>query len=186
MDTWWYAVDADGRIAVGSTGESGCVLADGASIEISELLARLRGRPVTDEDPDNWDEMEREIIRQGVYLYDLYLDYSPFLSPYAMRFAPEQPIHVDQLAPDLRGIFKTVELENARFGEARLLQLAEHAECIGYSDEPAYLASDGKTIRPVPGREDSFAAFVAELRRDFPQMYDAYVIDGIEKPEHKN
>lgn len=42
----------------------------------------------------------------------------------------------------------------------------------------AYLCADGKTVRPVPGREGAFAAFVRTYREESPKDAARFVFDG--------
>jgi hypothetical protein len=88
--------------------------------------------------------------------------------PYERRCVPAQPVHVDQLPPDLRRAVKQVVL-NLRFGDAQLVQPAELLPCESW--EPAYLDCTGTRLRPVPGKEKEYAEAYAELKERYKDRY---------------
>jgi hypothetical protein len=177
MDTQWYAVDAEGHIAYSETGESGCVPHEVGDIHIEDLLAQLRGRPFTEEEEDALREEVGERARDaGIFVYELDADYASYESPYRLVGVPAKPIHVDQLPPALRQMFKRVHLDKISFPEARLLQLYEHVACSTWGTPRAYLASDGVTLRPVPGREHEVAEFIDEIKVNEPELLERFTI----------
>jgi hypothetical protein len=48
----------------------------------------------------------------------------------------------------------------------------EHGNCVYWYEEDrvAYLCSDGKTVRSIPGREHCFAEFRARFSQENPEM----------------
>jgi hypothetical protein len=84
--------------------------------------------------------------------------------PYGREALPRQPVHIDQLPPDLRAVVGRFRLDTLCFAETPHIQPVEHAECTSW--ESAYLASDGKTVRPIPGREEEYREVYGEYRKD--------------------
>ena len=86
---------------------------------------------------------------------------------YRRVVAARPALHVDQLPPALRREWKRVRFPGVRFAEAEYLQPYEFFNCHSYDVEAvAYLAADGTTVRPLPGREDVFAEALAGWRED--------------------
>jgi hypothetical protein len=79
---------------------------------------------------------------------------------------PAPPVHVDQLSPLGRALVSRVRFDRLAFHEARLVQPRAWTPCSEWHAEPGYLDVDGRTWRPVPGREAAFAepAYAAALR----------------------
>jgi hypothetical protein len=94
---------------------------------------------------------------RGVYLYDHDTE-NWIAGPYRRREVPVAPLAADQLAPALRR--KMVPFAGS-FAETRSLQPVEvwPSEAWGAS----YLASDGKTIAAIPGKEREFAKEQGDL-----------------------
>jgi hypothetical protein len=172
MDTTWFAVDKDGNVGMFRSGENGAVpervLGDGLHefFEISEQ-ARLEVE---------FDYRVRRVVEQvarlGLFCYSHdNLSEFPFQSPYTLARRPDVPLHVDRLPPRLRSLAKKIRFGRVSFPDVERVQPVEHAPCVvwGGEEEIAYLAADGATVRPIPGREDRFAAFCEELRRNFPE-----------------
>lgn len=92
--------------------------------------------------------------------------------PYRLRADPAAPIRADDLP---RGVRKRLVTFTGRFRETPLLQPAE----IWPSDSwgAAYLATDGKTVRPLPGHEADFENEVSELRNEA-----AFVVESAPQP----
>ena len=102
-----------------------------------------------------WED-EPAAAAHGLFLYEQTDEW--IAQPYARLQAPAAPLKVDELPRSIRD--KAVKLEG-RFAELPLFQPAEHWSCFGW--ESAWLASDARTVRPLPGREDDYA----EAREDF-------------------
>jgi hypothetical protein len=80
--------------------------------------------------------------------------------PYGRQQSPRQPVHVDQLPPDVRKLVGQVRFD-LRFADAPRIQPVEHTPCESW--ESAYMDSAGKKIRPIPGKEDEYADVYDEL-----------------------
>jgi hypothetical protein len=181
MDTQWFAVDADGHVAFAETGESGCAPAGAEQPWIADVLARIRGVALSDGFADEiGNNLRDEAVKSGLFVYELQLDYSPFESPYRLNATPENPIHVDQLPPAVREDVKRVRLNKVRFPEASLLQLVEHVPCVTWGSSAVYLASDGVTLRAIPGHEAEFDAAVQEMMGYDPDLLTRY---RVERPD---
>lgn len=102
----------------------------------------------------------REIAERGLFCYS-HLSDDCLAGPYGRMQQPAQPIHVDQLPPQIRGAVKTMCFSSLCFAETPHIQPIEHAECVSW--EPAWMDVTGKHIRPVPGREDDYAGQYEEL-----------------------
>jgi hypothetical protein len=100
--------------------------------------------------------------------------------PYTMTGEPCTPIHVDQLPPGVRMLFKQVRLEEARFPSGETLQPVEYVKCFFHNeDDVGYLADDERTVRPIPGQEAKFAALCEEFRRLYPERADGLHFQGL-------
>jgi hypothetical protein len=190
MDTEWFAVDARGHVSQFMTGESG-MLPRGSGGEpgaIGNLAEQLRGRPLSDEDFDNY---EGVLARAGVFVFDYQDGWLELYYPYARVQRPEAPLHVDQLPPALRKQVKAVRLEGVDFSAVEFVQPLEHVECdFWWADGVAYVAADGKAVRPMPGREAEFADFCRDLRKRNPEETKGLVFEGVKdeppaKPKSK-
>jgi hypothetical protein len=184
MDTRWFAVDAAGHVAVFWTGENGHFpVTFGRRGTEHELLEHAR-HPGT---PEHAEQLEPEEASQytGVYLYT-YGDYQPLamesvVGPYTCDVAPKEPLHVDQLPPDLRAQCQEVYFD-IRFDQASLVQPLEHMDCRFWNTNSfAYLCGDGKTVRPVRGHESEFAAFVHDFRGREPDAASGWIFGGLDE-----
>jgi hypothetical protein len=83
--------------------------------------------------------------------------------PYGRLFTPVRPLIVGNAPPSLRDqLAKRVHLD-VSFASSPYIQPAELVPCTWAS--AAYLASDGFTVRPLPGTElAEFQEFAAEIR----------------------
>jgi hypothetical protein len=121
-----------------------------------------------------------EAAERGLFVYEYDEEELPVAAPYGVMARPAAPLHADQLPPQLRKLCKQVKLD-ATFPGSEHVQPVEHVKCDFWSDEEvAYLAADGQTIRPIPGKEKRFADFVAEFRRDFPKEAKKFRFEGFE------
>jgi hypothetical protein len=93
---------------------------------------------------------------------------------------PSVPVHVDQLPAALRDRCLLVRFSQVRFDQAEAVQPAEFFTCEFWSPEyqVAYLAADGRTVRPVPGKEGEFAAFVEGFRAVYPALAAQFRFDS--------
>jgi hypothetical protein len=172
MDTHWFAVDKDGRVALFFTSECGFMPLSANSVEANELVALYRllageDPPGVDEDDDieDWDEFKEALGGQGLFDYN-YIEGSGdpdrLLRPYTLWGVPEnEGLHVDQLPPDWRERCRKCRLESVSFGDEQLQPLDQTTDqWFSYSEDScAYLSADERTVRPVPGREDKYQEF---------------------------
>jgi len=194
MDTEWFAVDAKGHVGLFQTDETGMLpmgsgSEPGNSDDFIRFVEGLRGRRVDD---DEWDDLFEELARRGVYVYAYCDGFLELYYPYRIEFKPEQPLHVDQLPPALRKLVKAVKLTGTDFSAGDFVQPLEHVECdFWWSEGVAYIAADGKTVKPMPGREAEFADFCRDLRKRDPKETKGLIFEGVEdeppaKPKPKS
>jgi hypothetical protein len=74
--------------------------------------------------------------------------------PYRREHRPTRPLRVDQLPTDLRATIGRVRFDSICFAESPQVQPIAHMPCAVYNN--AYLDLDGKTVRPIPGREEDY------------------------------
>lgn len=188
MDSEWFAVDKDGHVGYFSTGADGAVPngaspGDGAFEDLldaedipeeiraewasrPEVLAELAklipaAKPKKGLAPSNY---VPEGARHGLFVYGNHEQ--GLAAPYTRDWLPATPIHIDQLPPALREAVSGMTFKFS-FADTKLIQPFEHAECAAWG--PAWISTDGKTIRAVPGQEEEFAERVEELRTWHPE-----------------
>jgi hypothetical protein len=176
MDTSWYAVDADGHVAVFYSGENGHAPLnyDGPS-----YLGELYDARHPDQH-DQWPGYERAAEDIGFFVYAYGEPWDP-IDAYQRQFAPPDPVHVDQFPPAVRQGCKRIKLPGVRFVEAERVQPIEFfpCDCWGREHRVAYVAADGLTVRPIPGQESQFADFVRQFRIESPDQAARYHFEGI-------
>jgi hypothetical protein len=209
MDTEWFAVDRDGRVAVFDTGESGHAPEginsyDWGGAADYDLLDWYfpPGSPGGSPSYDS-EDVPAELARLGVFFffYEVYeFAYSwaprtigdvPFYGPYGLThwdltapyiraLMPATLLHVDQLPPGLRRRARRHRLTAVSFAEREYVQPTAYLACDGwgYGTRLAYLADDGKTFRPMPGREGEFAEFRRTFLAADPRRAEWFVFDG--------
>jgi hypothetical protein len=68
---------------------------------------------------------------------------------------------------------------DVRFSDAERLQPIEKYKCVYWYDERvAYVATDGLTVRPIPGKEADFAEFVERFRAEQQAEAGRYRFEG--------
>jgi hypothetical protein len=176
MDTSWYAVDADGHVALIVSSENGHA-PDG--VEGADYLSELYAARHP-ELSDHGGERRRVAEEIGVFLYDYGDAWEP-IEAYRRWFAPPEPVHVEQLPPAVRRGCKRIQLPGVRFAEADRVQPLEFfpCDCWGRQERVAYIAADGVTVRPVPSHEPRFADFVRRFRAESPELAARYQFEGI-------
>jgi hypothetical protein len=184
-DTEWFAVDAAGHVAFFTSGENGHVP---EGVEDSNLLHELWTLRHPHQSEAAWWRLSREQLANefGVYCYDYDDELLIDLGPYYLTGVPKMAVHVDQLPPELRRQCKQIRFEKITFSDAELVQPLEWFPCVYWYQESrvAYLASDGKTIRPIAGMEDRFAEFCKEFRKANPKEAKRFVFEAPqEKPK---
>jgi hypothetical protein len=176
MDTTWFAIDSIGQVAYFETGENGHAPA-GPDTDVREELWKLL-KPADSTVDQFWDlDNEGWLFSIGLYRYGYDEDYDP-ISPYHLQEAPETPLHIDQLPPDLRDRLREMTFD-VHFGEAIEIQPLEFVRCVYWYDERiAFLCADGKTIKPIQGMEDRFADFVRDFKQSSPEAAKNLIFDG--------
>lgn len=111
-------------------------------------------------DPAEENEHDPDLASRGLYDYQ-HLTENWISGPYGRQRVPLRPLHIDQLPPALRNEIKQFRFDNLSFAETPYIQPVEHTECASW--EAAWIDSTGKKVRPMPGREDSYADAYAEL-----------------------
>jgi hypothetical protein len=97
-------------------------------------------------------EQEDLPARLGVFQYDH--DEYGISHPYRREHRPTRPLRVDQLPAELRATIERVRFDSICFAESPQVQPIAHMPCEVYNN--AYLDLDGKTVRPIPGREEYY------------------------------
>lgn len=173
MDTHWFAVDQDGHVALFFTAESGFMPEHADAVEgpeLIELYQVLAGQkpPGLDEEGmiDDWNEFLGAFGDLGFFEYDLigsFGDPEELFRPYTLTCEPEEkPLHVDQLPAEWRARCGSCRFATVSFGDGEHLQPFEQVSGEWYAwwdGSCAYLSSDQKTVRPIPGREEKFGRF---------------------------
>ncbi len=67
-----------------------------------------------------------------------------------------------------------------------LIQPLEQYACVLWNEDVAvaYLCGDGKTVRPIPGKEDHFADFCKRVGEENPAEAKKFIFEG-PKPKGK-
>jgi hypothetical protein len=176
MDTVWFAVDKAGQVAMFDSGETGPV-PQGEDNDLREELWQLWALPDAIQDGD-WD-LDVLCDERGAYYFfceDAYGN-DP-VGCYIRSNAPEVPLHIDQLPPGLREGCREVSFD-FRFDQVERFQLLEHVPSVLYDpDSVAYCCDDDKTVKPIPGKEDEFPAFVRAFQQEEPEAASKLIFDG--------
>jgi hypothetical protein len=162
MDTEWFAVDRDGRVAVFNSGENGLV-PEGVHGhdwgDAGDDLLDWHTPPASRSGPQryDWENHPIELVRAGAFYfyYEAYdvgralpwsprtafdlpfysrygLSYSSFAGPYVRALVPDAFLHVDQLPPQLRRRARRYRYAGLSFAEWEFVQPAEFFSCIGW------------------------------------------------------
>ena len=180
MDAWWFAVDQDGHVAYFDTGENGAVPVNALTVEAPHEVLRpllaLRGEPgPSPEEEDDWYFDAESVARLGLFGYGYP---SGFLAgPYPLWGRPESPLHIDQLPPALRQEIKRLRFATLCFEQTAELQPCDYTRCEGWG--PAYLCGDGRTVRPIPGREDDYREWCRRLRQWSRDLFAQFHFEGL-------
>ncbi len=170
MDSTWFAVDARGQVGIFETGENGPLpdCFDPQEVYSTAVLPDAAGTYLG---------LEEEIAlltARGFYLFDYWGPEEAGYFPaglYLRSHQPRQPLHVGQLPPQVRQLVSRLKLTSRDFASDEVIQPLEHTLCQFWPDFTAYLASDQVTIRPCPGREDSFDEFLAAFQKECPAEF---------------
>ena len=191
-DVLWFAIDQAGHVGMfwsGSMGHSPEEAENAEDLGV-ELRSQIRLEAI-DRSPRTTDQ--EQAVRLGFFYYEY--DPAPYplygeltsVSLYSRVRVPEKPLHVDQLPPELRRRFKRIRFEGVDFTRSKWLQPLEQYPCeYRYRDERvAYLCGDGKTVRPIPGRERDFAEFCREFREQSPEQAAGLIFQGAKEAENR-
>jgi hypothetical protein len=173
MDTQWYAVDQEGHVAVFVTGENGHVPTTARDDDVLWQLQQLR-QPQTERQ-----QAEDLAPEFGFFGYEYDMSWHGAVAPYYRSIVPQNPLHIDELPPELRRRCKAVRFEAMTFAHSELVQPLDFVACHFWGTwQTAYLCGDGKTVRPVPGKESDFAEFCREARADDPDWAAQVVFES--------
>jgi hypothetical protein len=153
MDTMWFAVDADGHVAVFDSGEGGGV-PDVAYVDDPYGLARALAATGDDDFDLDLSDPDNELAARGVYCYRCD---DGIAVPYTRLAVPREPLVLADAPAELR------------------------AHAIRFTGTFAgWLATDGKTMRPFPGRERDLAKEI----EGYPLGSEYEVVNEVlERPE---
>lgn len=168
MDTSWYAVDGKGNVALFDTGAGGAVPDRAYSPDMADYLDELPPEVIEAMETPNVLAPDLLPDERRVYRYATGDLDECLADRYHRKKAPKQPIHIDELPPEARETIGRVRFPTVDFATAKVLQPIELTDCTAWG--PAYLASDGKTVRAVPGREREYGQHVEEMRSDEPEL----------------
>jgi hypothetical protein len=158
MDTWWFAVDAEGHVAVFDSGEAGAVpiaalsaLSNSSGPPVMTALTTLLSPGLTRWEPSTLGlfSYEHPLRFERLLQSELLLNQEgPRVSgPYVRLSVPERPLHVDQLPPPVRAVVTSVRFNRLTFAEERAIQPAEQTPCA--SEQPDFLTLGGER-KPFP------------------------------------
>src|SRR5262245_61070321 len=178
MDAHWYTVDAQGNVAVFDPGSSGPVPRKAKLREwpnLAPLVRRLGGPDLIPEGGDyhdfESDDAYAELAALGVFVFEYADSTSAFIDPHVRQHRPRQPMHLDQLPPQLRKEFSRVPLPVLDFAAAKEVQIVEHVPCELWSNEMVgYYALGGNMVRPIPGREADYRAELPALKKRYRKL----------------
>src|SRR5688572_22263668 len=104
MDTFWFAVDRDGHVAMFSSGEAGAVPVEGyLGEEWGETLEGLKKLPGAVKAEKGEDDDFEGVLNHGVFYYSHDKTENILAGPYTQT-KPTQPVKIDQLHPTVREV----------------------------------------------------------------------------------
>jgi hypothetical protein len=112
------------------------------------------------QESDDPDEGLPDLAARGIFEYGHLTD-NWISGPYGRERRPGQPIHVDQLPPDMRAQFKEMTFSTLCFDSTPYIQPVEHTSCVSW--EYAYMNVEATRIAPIEGREEEYAENFADL-----------------------
>jgi hypothetical protein len=185
MDTMWFAVDQQGHVAIFDTGENGHApeqVLQGDSDGWYDLLDFFGSGPEVDVYSSN----QQRADRIGVFFYD-YDESGDPIAPYTRSGKPDVLLHLDQLPPRFRAACLRCRFTELDFAQTERIQPLEYGPCsYWYRDSRvAYLMSDGRTVKPIPGQEEKFRDFSEEFRREWPQQAQRLHFEGLDTDQQR-
>ncbi|MCI0459671.1 MAG: hypothetical protein L0Z62_22195 [Gemmataceae bacterium] len=191
MDSCWFAVDRDGHVGFFDTGENGILpeqslglsWGSGGPENAQRRMNTLAGLLRRVERPEEWAEAElwfvaEEMGRFGLFVYEVN-GYDILPGAYVRTQQPALPLHVDSLPPDLREALTRARFAGLCFADAAQFYPADHVACRGWG--PASLCGDGKTVRPLPGRERECRELCRVLCETMPGETAGLRFEGLEE-----
>jgi hypothetical protein len=168
MDSSWYAVDQAGNVALFITGAGGAMPNGAYSPEAADYMEEV--------DPEEREELgigeavsaEELPDQEHLFVYETGRLDEALAERYERRQVPKQPLHIDQLPPRVREAVGRVCFDGLDFRKADVFQPVELTECSTW--DAAYLAGDGKTVKPAPGRAGEYVQFLENYRADLAQF----------------
>jgi len=159
MDTWWFAVDAEGYVAVFDSGECGAVpvayfeaVSNSPGPAVTTALTTLLSPGATQWEPATLGlfsyEHPMRFERPLRVEYLLNQEGPPVSGPYIRLSVPERPLHVDQLPPPVRDVVTAVRFDGLTFAEERAIQPAEQYLCASEQSEFLTLGGERKSFPP--------------------------------------
>ncbi len=150
MDTYWFAVDADGHVGFFSSGENGHVPTQASDSGGLWALWDL-------ENPSNsgqYHDLEyyAQELRFFFYRFRGWSEDEP-RQPYSAVVQPDAPRYADQLTPEWLKEQQPVLFAGVSFGDTPQLQPAEFFPCDYWSDPPG--EHEPTVVQPIPKTEHS-------------------------------
>jgi hypothetical protein len=182
MDTYWFAVDQQGQVAVFDTGENGHAPEQVRQGDIDAWydLCDFFGRGP---DEDVYLSNQQRADQIGVFFYGYDESFDP-IAPYTRAAKPDVLLHLDQLPPRFRTECLRCRFPEFDFAQTERVQPLEYGPCsYWYGGRVAYLMSDGRTVRPIPGQEEKFRDFYEEFRRQQPEEAQGLHFEGLDTAE---
>ncbi|MBI3734949.1 hypothetical protein HY256_00340 [Candidatus Sumerlaeota bacterium] len=115
----------------------------------------------------------------GLHRYDYDENYGDPALCYRKESSPDKPLILRKEGPkDYDGYggydLESGLLQSVTFCEKELIQPWEFSACSESSEKCCYVASDGRTIRPIPNREGKFRNWLTENREEWER--NGYII----------
>lgn len=117
--------------------------------------------------------------RRGLFAFDADCSRFNIPEPYGRVLVPRRPVRLEELPAGLRARLERLRRLPVRFSELTHVQPAEHEPCETW-ESAVYLASDGVTVRAIPGREADFDDHACVLEDDAPDAFRPLVIEAPE------
>lgn len=180
MNVYWFAVDDSGEVAVFQSDDEGHV-PDWDREFIYDMMS-LFDFEVDLADgfmPNEW----AQAMRLTYYAFPQH--YDMLLHPYQRTARSKVPLHVDQLPPEFRAACRSVHFAGLFFAQTEMIQPLDFFDCTCRFPERryAYVEVDGVTVRPLPGLEDEFTAFVEDFKRTEPRSAARLRFEGPPDPD---
>jgi len=100
--------------------------------------------------------VELALVRRGLFFYSNYFaDAARFniAEPYGQLLAPRQPLRLDEAPEAVRDLLASRAYLDVSLASSPYVQPLELVPSAVWGRDSIYLASDGCTLRPIPGTE---------------------------------